>query len=208
MRLQSPREQALGRAGKLRPGDAADQVMGKPIRRHLREPRLQFRGHVGADRARCQALVEQPGPRLRQRQGLGQQGAEIEHRDVALAQGIDEGVVFLPGLLDPQHVVEQQRLAVLRVRRCRLRSGRWTMTSLSLPISEWTPSSVMMLIPLGCRLRRYETPASGSDGAVPHQVTATTAATTSPAASSNSSGWNRRAPASRRAIACTMMPGA
>src|SRR4051794_35021863 len=29
------------------------------------------------------------------------------------------------------------------VSRCRLRSGRWTMTLRSLPTSEWTPSSVM-----------------------------------------------------------------
>src|SRR3954464_14480795 len=31
------------------------------------------------------------------------------------------------------------------VRRCRLRSGRWTMTLRSLPTSEWTPSPVMSL---------------------------------------------------------------
>ena len=44
-------------------------------------------------------------------------------------------------LLDPDHVVEQQLVAVIRRQPQVGQPGRHTITLRSLPISEWTPNS-------------------------------------------------------------------
>ena len=45
---------------------------------------------------------------------LSERGAELKHHDVALAQRIDKGVMLLAGLLDPEDLVEEQILGVVR----------------------------------------------------------------------------------------------
>jgi hypothetical protein len=58
--------------------------------------------------------VQKPGPGCINGQDLFQHVAKIVDLNVALAEGIDESVVLLASLLDPEDVVEQQGAAVVR----------------------------------------------------------------------------------------------
>ena len=52
--------------------------------------------------------IEEPAPGDVVLDGLGEQVADVEHLDTAVAQRVGERVVLLAGPLDPQHVVEEQ----------------------------------------------------------------------------------------------------
>ena len=101
----------IGLERQLGAGDAADQEAAKLVRRHLIKPAAHFTDHVLADDGGAEAPVEKPFSRFRKAKGLCQQSAEIEDGDAALAQRIDEYVMLLARPLDPEHIVEQQRLA-------------------------------------------------------------------------------------------------
>ena len=55
-----------------------------------------------------------PLPRLRVLERLGEQVVEEQHLDAALAHQVDEGVVLLARAAHPDHVVEEQLVAVRR----------------------------------------------------------------------------------------------
>jgi hypothetical protein len=107
-------QQAGGFERKLGPGHAADQVLGQPGRCHLFEPGAQLRGRLGVDEVRAQLAVEQPLPGGIHRHRLGQQFVHLQHVHLAFLQRGGEGVVVIARLADPQHVVEQQFVAVGR----------------------------------------------------------------------------------------------
>ena len=86
-------------------------------------------------------VVADPVLRVRPDQRLGQQPLGLEHLDAAFAHHLAEHVVLGLGLLDPQHVVEQQLLGVRGVSRVCSRPGRCTMTLRSLPTSECIPAA-------------------------------------------------------------------
>ena len=100
--------------GQVSGGHAADQQLGQP-------PRLQ-RVQVAAgvvDEAETHLVghdlaVQQPRLRLRVAHRLGEHVVQLHHLDVAVAHLVDEVEVVTPGVLHPQHVVEQQLVAVGR----------------------------------------------------------------------------------------------
>ena len=71
-------------------------------------------GGAGADGVRRDAPVEDEGARLLVLQRFGQQVVEIEHLDAALLHLQHEVVMVLLRLMDPDHVVEEQVVAVAR----------------------------------------------------------------------------------------------
>jgi hypothetical protein len=65
----------------------------------------------------------------------------LDDLDAAVAHLHHEVEVVALGVLDPQHVVEQQLVAVADgVRRACARPGAQTITLRSWPTSEWTPN--------------------------------------------------------------------
>ena len=83
---------------------------------------------------RCQDIV----PGLGHLEGLGQQVAEVENLDVTIGQHACELIVLLLGPLEPQDVIEQKMILVLRGEPEHLTPGLCRMTCRSLPISEST----------------------------------------------------------------------
>ena len=57
---------------------------------------------------------QHPLPRLRILERLGEQVVEQQHLDSAFAHQVDEGVVLLPRAPHPDHVVEEEVVAVAR----------------------------------------------------------------------------------------------
>ena len=78
--------------------------------------RMKRRG-AEADVVDGDAAVEHPGARLLVLERLGQQLVQVEHLDAALAHLQHEVVVVLLRLLHPEHVVEQQIVALPGVSR-------------------------------------------------------------------------------------------
>src|SRR5207237_8225976 len=66
---------------------------------------------------------QDPGPRLRDVEHLGEQLGEVVHLHPAVAQRLGEGVVLLPRPLAPQDVVEQQPRDVRRGQPAQLKAG-------------------------------------------------------------------------------------
>jgi hypothetical protein len=104
-------------------GDAADQPIGQLDRRYGGQPLGDGRPEVGpeidgGERARDHVVADRG---LRER--LGQQLLEVEDLDAAVGQRIGERVVLLAGALDPQDVVEQQRVLVARGQALELEVG-------------------------------------------------------------------------------------
>ena len=99
--------------------DVASQLgqhrgIGKPTQRS---------GQRRSDELRGADAIQDERPRRRELKGLGEQGIEIVDRDAAIAELLGEGVVFLAGLRGPQHVVEQQLVAVAGSQPAQLQSG-------------------------------------------------------------------------------------
>ena len=82
--------------------------------RHLGHPRGQLvREHLG-DLLRPQAAGEQPRARLGVLERRRQQVVEEQHLDAVLAHQVDERVELLPRAANPDHVVEEELVAVRR----------------------------------------------------------------------------------------------
>ena len=78
-----------------------------------------------ADLVRHDLVVEDPLLAFGHRHGLGEQVVHLDDVDAAVAHLLHEVEVVALGVLDPQHVVEQQRVAVADgVRRWWARPGR------------------------------------------------------------------------------------
>ena len=80
--------------------------------RHLLEPGPQHLGPDRPDAVDRDQPVEDPAARLGILDGLRQEVVQIQDLDAALAHLQHEVVVVLLGLVDPDHVVEQQLVAV------------------------------------------------------------------------------------------------
>ncbi len=104
----------MGSEWQLGAGDAADHEAAKLDRRHLVEPTAHLTDHVLANGRGADPSVEKPFSRFLKGERFAEQSAEIEDSDAALAQRVDEHVMFLACLLHPQHVVEEQRFAIVR----------------------------------------------------------------------------------------------
>ena len=91
---------------------AADQVLGQLGRRQVGQPGAQFRSGLGIDEVGAELALEQPLPRRRNGHRVGEQVVHFQHLHIALLQRGAEGVVIVAGLADPEHVVEQQIVAI------------------------------------------------------------------------------------------------
>ena len=112
--LQQLPQHALGLEGKLGPADAADQVDRQLVGVHLHQAGIEILGHADADRVFRNPQVQEPFSRGHVAHRLFEQLAGVIDLDAPVAHLVDEGQVFLTGLLDPQDVVEQQLMAIAR----------------------------------------------------------------------------------------------
>ena len=95
-------------------GDAADKTLGQLAGWHLVQPASQLLQPNAAHRIGRDLPVEQPGTRFGIRDCLRQQLVHIDDIDAAVTHLLDEGVVLLLSLLDPDHIIEEQIVAVVR----------------------------------------------------------------------------------------------
>lgn len=110
--------------GQVVSGDAADQVLGQLARLQALQPGAQLAGQAQADAVGGDLAIEDPLQRFRVLDGLGQQIVHLEDVDAALAHLGDEVEVVALGLVHPDHVVEQQLVAVARGQALVGESGR------------------------------------------------------------------------------------
>ena len=108
------RDQAAWIERQLGARHAADQSLGQLFRAQVAEPRRQLGREFVADDLGTHAPLQQPAPRGRLFEHVGQQVVQLQHLDALVLQRADEGVVVGARLGDPQHVVEQQLAAVGR----------------------------------------------------------------------------------------------
>ncbi len=94
------------------------QPAGQPVRQvrpgQAVHPCPQLPAHAHAHMGGRDPVVQHPGAGLRELERFGQQPAHVEHLDPLAAHRLREGVMVGLRPLDPEHVVEEQRLAVLR----------------------------------------------------------------------------------------------
>jgi hypothetical protein len=100
--------------GQVVDGDAADQVFGELLARHFVEPRPHLDRRADAHVIGRNAAVENESARIGKLESLRQQIVQVEHFDAAFLHLQDEIEMVLLRLMDPQHVVEQKRVAVAR----------------------------------------------------------------------------------------------
>ena len=125
---------------------AADQRFGELAVVQALEVAAQLVDEAEAHLVRHDLVVEDPLLAFGNGHGLGQQVVHLDHFDAAVAHLGDEVEVVALGVLDPQHVVEQQLVAVADgVRRWCARPGAQTITLRSWPTSEWTPNLTSFL---------------------------------------------------------------
>ena len=101
-------------SGSSSDGDAAGEPRRELLGRHLAEPLAERLGEHHGDVLGPDPAGEQPLARLGVLEGLREQLVEQQHLDAALAHQVDERVVLLAGAPHPDHVVEQQLVAVRR----------------------------------------------------------------------------------------------
>jgi hypothetical protein len=113
--------------------------LGKRARRQAVEVGARVLDQTETDLVGRDLAIEQPGLGARILQRLGEQVVHLDHVDAALAHLGDEVEMVALGVLHPQHVIEQQRVAVGRgqplvgaSRRAHQHLGSW-------PTSECTP---------------------------------------------------------------------
>ena len=102
---------------------AADQRFGELAVVEALEVAAQLVDEAEAHLVRHDLVVEDPLLALGHRHRLGQQVVHLHDLDAAVAHLGDEVEVVALGVLDPQHVVEQQLVAVGR-RQARVRDVR------------------------------------------------------------------------------------
>ena len=137
-RVRQRRQQVLGGAGGLLDDlqRLAADLLGEVVRRQAADQRLGQLAVVQAlevaaqlvDEAQAHLVghdlvVEDPLLALGHGHRLGQQVVHLHHLDAAVAHLGDEVEVVALGVLDPQHVVEQQLVAVAR-RQAAVRHAR------------------------------------------------------------------------------------
>ena len=113
LRPQHRDQNARSRDRQLGPVHPADQDRGQHVRIHLHQACEQVLRQAHAYAVVIDPRRQQPDARIGVAQSFGKQVAQEHHRDAPFAQHIAERHVFDPCLLDPDHIVEQQRLAVL-----------------------------------------------------------------------------------------------
>ena len=104
------------------------------------EVAAQLVDEAEADLVRHDLVVEDPLLALGHRHGLGEQVVHLDDVDAAVAHLGDEVEVVALGVFDPEHVVEQQPVAVGGREALVCASGAQTITLRSWPTSEWTPN--------------------------------------------------------------------
>ena len=93
-------------------GHAADQELGQVARIEAFEPAAHFIGQANADGIGGDLAIENPRQGLLVLHDVGQQVVHFQHIDAALAHLGDEVEMVTLGLVDPDHVVEEQFIAV------------------------------------------------------------------------------------------------
>src|SRR5690554_234901 len=59
-------------------------------------------------------VVQNPGPRLCYIKGFCQQLVDVEYFNTTSTHQLDKHIVIFLRLLDPEHIIEQQRIAIAR----------------------------------------------------------------------------------------------
>ena len=98
----------------VRYGNATDKVLRELLGRHLVQPGPKRIGRARADRVGRHPAVEDEAAGLLVLQRLREKVVKLQDLHSALLHLEDEVVVVLPRFLDPDHVVEEQVVAVAR----------------------------------------------------------------------------------------------
>ena len=107
-------EAAVDLVGHVLVGDAADEELRQPIWRQLGQPGPDLVGESRSDQIVGDLAVQHPVPGLGLRHHVGEQILKLEDLDTAVDHLGDEVEVVAAGLLQPDDVVEQQLVAVVR----------------------------------------------------------------------------------------------
>ncbi|MNL40170.1 hypothetical protein D3C87_1625000 [compost metagenome] len=100
--------------GKLFGGKPPDQRLGQLARRQGFQIAVYFIQQAQAKLIGHNLVVENPCARFGQRHRLGKQIVHLHDIDATVAHLVHEIEVIALGVIDPQHVVKQQRVAVRR----------------------------------------------------------------------------------------------
>ncbi len=134
---------AADRLGKVVGRQAADQRLGQLAVVQALEIAAELVDEAEADLVGHHLVVEDPLLAFGHRHRLGEQVVHLDHLDAAVAHLGDEVEVVALGVLDPQHVVEQQlRRSCSASGASARRPGAHTITLRSWPTSECTPNAV------------------------------------------------------------------
>jgi len=114
VRTEIGAEHALRLERQIVDRDAADQETGECCVRQFIHPGPQFRSHADADVIIGQPAVEQPCACRPVGQRFREQLVQFEHLDAPVGHLLAKGVMVGFGLLNPEHVVEQKRVAIGR----------------------------------------------------------------------------------------------
>ena len=110
--------------GQVPGGHAADQQLGEPPRLQRVQEAAGVVDKAEADLVGDDLAVQQPGLRRRVLHRLGEHVVQLDHLDVAVAHLVDEVEVVATGVLHPQHIVEQQVVAIGRGEPLMRQAGR------------------------------------------------------------------------------------
>src|SRR5690606_8832032 len=91
---------------------ASDEKFCQLCARQRIHPRTQLGHHTHTNMIPADPVIQNPGPCLGDIQGFSQQLVDVEHLASAGAHQLDEHIVILLRLLDPEYVVEQECIAV------------------------------------------------------------------------------------------------
>ena len=95
-------------------GDAANEELRQPIRRQLGQPGPDLVGEPRSDQIVGHLAIQQPLAGVGLRHDVGEQVLKLEDLDTAVDHLGDEVEVVAAGLLQPDDIVEQQLVAVVR----------------------------------------------------------------------------------------------
>ncbi|MNZ99818.1 hypothetical protein D3C78_1191570 [compost metagenome] len=95
-------------------GHTADQELGQVARLEAFEPAAHFVGQADTYGVRGDLAVKDPLQRVFVLHDVGQQVVHLKHIHAALAHLGDEVEMVAFGLVDPDHIIEQQFVAVAR----------------------------------------------------------------------------------------------
>lgn len=95
-------------------GHAADQELGQLARLQAFEPAAHFVGQADADGVGGDLAIQDPLQGFGVLHRIGQQVVHFQDFDPTLAHFGDEVEMVALGLVDPDHIIEQQFIAVVR----------------------------------------------------------------------------------------------